>query len=61
VLLSGGATSFTRYPFFLRRRIQKIEAAQGHGADVTRDYDYTDWAAVERFVKALSASPTAGG
>jgi menaquinone-dependent protoporphyrinogen oxidase len=61
VLLAGGATSFTRYPFFLRRRIQKIEAAQGHGADVTRDYVYTDWAAVEAFVRALSASPTAGG
>lgn len=61
VLIAGGATSFTRYPFFLRRRIQRIEAAQGHGADVTRDYDYTDWAAVERFVKALSASPTASG
>jgi menaquinone-dependent protoporphyrinogen oxidase len=54
VLIAGGATSYTRYPFFLRKKIQKIAAGEGRGTDVTRDYDYTDWVAVERFVKALS-------
>ena len=61
VLLAGGATTYTRYPFFLRKRIQKASASSGRGTDMTRDYDYTDWAAVERFVRALSASPTADG
>jgi menaquinone-dependent protoporphyrinogen oxidase len=61
VLLAGGATSYTRYSYFLRKKIRKIAIAEGRGADVTRDYDYTDWAQVEEFVRALSASPTAGG
>jgi menaquinone-dependent protoporphyrinogen oxidase len=52
VLLAGGATSYTRYGFFLKRTVRKASAASGRGTDITRDYDYTDWAAVEEFAKA---------
>ena len=65
VLLAGGGTAYTRYPFFLRRKIAKASAASGRGTDITRDYDYTKWDEVESFARALttspSASPTAGG
>ena len=56
VLLVGGATSYTRYGFFLKRTVRKASAASGRGTDITRDYDYTNWPEVEAFARALLRS-----
>jgi len=45
----GGAMSFTRYNPLLRFFMKRISARAGGSTDTTRDYEMTDWSAVERF------------
>ena len=45
----AGALAYTRYNFFIRFVMKRIARASGGSTDVTRDHDYTDWPAVERF------------
>lgn len=61
----GGATKYTRYNPFLRWVIKRGMAKSGGPTDTTRDWELTDWAAVERFAAQiatlvpLGASPVA--
>lgn len=58
--LFGGALAYTRYGWWKRRLVRALAARGGLDADVTRNRDYTDWAAVDRFatdVYALARSP----
>jgi menaquinone-dependent protoporphyrinogen oxidase len=35
--------------------MRRIAAAEGGETDTSRDYEYTDWAAVERFALEMAA------
>jgi menaquinone-dependent protoporphyrinogen oxidase len=51
----AGATPYTRYGWLVRRIVRRIAADRGLGTDTSRDYDYTDWAAVEAFARSFVA------
>jgi menaquinone-dependent protoporphyrinogen IX oxidase len=38
--------------------VRVFAAIVGHDTDTTRDYEYTDWKAVERFASAFSETLT---
>ena len=45
----AGALQYTRYNFFIRSMIRLIMTVTGGDTDTSRDYEYTDWDAVEAF------------
>ncbi len=49
--LFAGALVYTRYGWFKRRVMRTISRREGGDTDTTRDYDYTDWQAVEQFAQ----------
>jgi menaquinone-dependent protoporphyrinogen oxidase len=49
VELFAGALQYSKYGFLLRFVMRRIAAAEGGETDTSRDYEYTDWAAVDRF------------
>jgi len=49
VELIAGALPYTRYGPLTRWVMRRIVAKAGGDTDVTRDYEYTDWAAVDHF------------
>lgn len=51
----AGALLYTKYNFLVRFVMKRIASASGGGADTSRDYDYTDWAALDRMVDELTA------
>jgi menaquinone-dependent protoporphyrinogen oxidase len=61
--LVAGALLYTRYNFLVRFVMRQISKAEGGDTDTSRDYEYTDWAAVDRFalefVEDITATPAA--
>jgi menaquinone-dependent protoporphyrinogen oxidase len=53
-----GALQYSKYGPIKRRVVQAFAMAGGHDTDTSRDYDYTDWKAVERFATAFAALVT---
>jgi len=51
--LVAGAMPFTKYNLFIRFIIKRIAKAKGLSTDTTRDHDYTDWEAVDRFARTF--------
>lgn len=49
VELIAGALAYTQYNFFIRLFMRHIARKAGGDTDTSRDYEYTDWVAVERF------------
>ena len=49
VELFAGALNYTRYNFFIRLLMRRMARKAGGDTDTSRDHEYTDWAAVERF------------
>jgi menaquinone-dependent protoporphyrinogen oxidase len=47
--LFAGALVYTKYGWFKRRVMRAISRREGGDIDMTRDYDYTDWQAVEQY------------
>ena len=47
----GGALLYTSYGFFKKNLMKQISQKTGLGTNTTRDYDYTDWEAVNKFVE----------
>ncbi len=47
--LFAGALVYTRYGWMKRRIMRSIARKEGGDTDLTRDYEYTDWAAVDQF------------
>ena len=45
----AGALNYTRYNPFIRLMMRLIVGMAGGETDTSRDHEYTDWAAVERF------------
>ena len=60
----AGALQYGEYDVFTRTLMRLKMRHGGHPTDTSHDYDYTDWAAVERFGRefaALLASANVGG
>ena len=55
VALFGGALSYTRYGFFIRKIMKQVARHYGGPTDTTRDHDLTDWEAVDHFARELVA------
>lgn len=51
----AGALLFTKYNFLLRFVMKQIAKKGGKDTDTSRDYEYTDWAALDRFVDEFAA------
>lgn len=47
----AGALQYSRYHLALRWMMRFIASLSGRDTDSSRDYEYTDWLAVERFAK----------
>jgi menaquinone-dependent protoporphyrinogen oxidase len=54
VELVAGALLYTRYNFLKRWVMRRIVRAEGGDVDTSRDYEYTDWAAVDAFAAVLA-------
>ena len=50
----GGALLYTRYSFLIRLLMRHIVGSAGGETDTSRDYEYTDWSAVDRFAAELA-------
>jgi len=46
----AGALKYTQYDFFKRLIMKMISKREGRTTDTSRDYEYTDWNAVKKFV-----------
>jgi menaquinone-dependent protoporphyrinogen oxidase len=56
VALCGGALLYTQYGFVKRHVMKKIARDTGNlGTDTSRDYVYTEWDGVKRFVEDFLA------
>jgi menaquinone-dependent protoporphyrinogen oxidase len=44
----AGALLYSRYNFVVRFIMKRMAAAAGAGTDTSHDYEYTDWAALDR-------------
>jgi menaquinone-dependent protoporphyrinogen oxidase len=51
----AGAAKFTKYNFLVRLVTKRSMAARGFHPDTRRDYEFTDWTAVERFARDFAA------
>ena len=61
VELFAGALLYTKYNFFIRFIMRQITKKEGGDTDTSRDYEYTDWAAVDRFARDLVRGDAAAG
>jgi menaquinone-dependent protoporphyrinogen oxidase len=52
----AGALLYTQYNWLVRVIMKHISKAHGGPTDTSRDYEYTDWVELDRFVEGLVAS-----
>lgn len=52
--LVAGALAYTKYNFVVRFVMRRIAAGNGGDVDTSRDYEYTDWEALDRFAAEMS-------
>ena len=52
----AGALLYRKYNWFLRWMMKRIARSEGGDTDSSRDYEYTDWKAVEEFARRCSAA-----
>ena len=55
----GGALAYSRYGRFTRWIIRRIARSKNLGTDTSRDYEYTDWRAVDAFARHFIAPASA--
>src|SRR4051812_43475979 len=55
----AGALQYLEYDFMTRTLIRLMMRREGHPTDTSRDFDYTDWDAVERFAADCAAHVSA--
>ena len=51
----AGALQYLEYDFMTRLAIRLMMKRGGHPTDTSRDHDFTDWHAVERFGRECAA------
>jgi len=54
VMPVAGALSYSHYNFLVRFVMKQIARSVGGGTDTSRDYEYTDWDALDAFVKEFA-------
>jgi menaquinone-dependent protoporphyrinogen oxidase len=52
----AGALLYTHYNFLIRFVMKRISRQNGGPTDTSRDYEFTDWPALDRFVDEVTAS-----
>jgi menaquinone-dependent protoporphyrinogen oxidase len=57
VELIAGALPYSKYNPLIRFIMRRIAAKEGGDTDTSRDYEYTDWAAVDRFAREFVDDP----
>jgi len=50
----AGALLYTKYNFLIRFVMRRIARKAGAATDTSRDYEYTDWVALDRFVEEVA-------
>jgi menaquinone-dependent protoporphyrinogen oxidase len=55
VLPVAGALAYSKYNFLVRFLMKRIARQAGVPTDTSRDYEFTDWQALDRFVDGLPA------
>lgn len=50
----AGALAYSKYPLPLKWLMRRISRKSGGDTDTSRDYEYTDWAQVERYAERLT-------
>jgi menaquinone-dependent protoporphyrinogen oxidase len=55
----AGALAYRQYNLLIRFVMKRIARAQGAPTDTSRNYEFTNWAAVDRFVDAVAQSAAA--
>jgi menaquinone-dependent protoporphyrinogen oxidase len=50
----AGALLYTKYNFLVRFILKRIAARAGADTDTSRDYEYTDWPAIDRSVDQMA-------
>ena len=54
----AGALAYTRYNILVRFLMKRIARRAGAPTDTSRDYEFTDWPALDRFVEDLATRST---
>jgi len=54
----AGALAYSRYNFLVRFLMTRIARKAGAPTDTSRDYEFTDWPALDRFVAGLAGRST---
>lgn len=52
----AGRLAYTQYNWLERFMMRRIARKEGGSGDTSRDHEYTDWAAVERYADQLAAA-----
>ena len=53
---AAGALKYTKYNLVIRFVMKRIARSMGGPTDTSRDYDFTDWTAVDRFAAELAGA-----
>lgn len=56
---AAGALKYTEYDFFRRWMLKRIAAKEGGPTDTSRDYEFTDWDALDGFIDNFVAQAPA--
>ena len=51
----AGALTYSKYNFFIRFIMRRIARKQRAATDTSRDYDYTNWIELDKFIENLAA------
>ena len=60
VVSVAGRLAYSKYGFFKRMVLKRIAKAEGAPTDTSRDYEFTDWLAVESLAREFAAHVRAG-
>jgi menaquinone-dependent protoporphyrinogen oxidase len=52
----AGALKYSQYNWLMKRIMRRIVRSKGGYEDMSRDYDFTDWNAVDAFARELAAA-----
>ena len=55
----AGALPYSKLNFVVRFVVKQIVKQSGGDTDTSRDYDYTDWPELDRFIREVQAQPAA--
>ena len=53
-LAAAGALAYSKYNFLVRFLMKRIARKAGAPTDTSRDYEFTDWPALDRFVEEIA-------